>query len=93
MRPVRISPDYGIVVRRAALAAHAVTLEQLVAAMEAPPFDESGELLSFGPHFGGEAADEFRRRLDALGLVYIDDFFVFEEPFPPWCAPFGGLAS
>jgi hypothetical protein len=41
--------------------------------------------VSFGPHFGGEAADEFTRRLRALGLEYVDDFFVFAAELPKWC--------
>ena len=42
-------------------------------------------LLSFGPSFGEEASDEFQKRLEAVGLKYIEDFFVFEGDFPEWC--------
>ncbi len=77
MKHVRVSTDFGIVIRRAALGLHGVGTDQLTAVMESPPLDESDELLSFGPHFGVEAADEFGRRLQALGLVFVEDYFVF----------------
>lgn len=51
----------------------------------AAPLDVSEDLISFGPHFGSEAATEFVRRLEALGLVNIDDFFLFTGDFPEWC--------
>jgi hypothetical protein len=48
-------------------------------------FDESNELISLGPFFGGDAADCCHRSLEKLGLSYIDDFFVFTEYIPDWC--------
>lgn len=93
MKPVRVSTDFGIVIRRVALGLHGVSTEQIIAVMESPPLDESDDLLSFGPHFGIEAADEFGRRLQALGLVFVEDYFVFEELVPPWCTPYAGLAG
>lgn len=86
MQFVRLSADYGLVVRRAALDERGVAYAQLLNAMESEePLDRSDEIISFGPHFGGEAADELTSRLIALGLVYIDDFFVFSGDFPAWC--------
>jgi hypothetical protein len=83
---VRVSADYGVVVRKAALAERGVSMQQLLDAMEAgQPLDESADLVSFGPHFGSEASDELSRRLRALGLEYVDDFFVFAGEFPNWC--------
>jgi hypothetical protein len=49
------------------------------------PMDEDQELLSFGPHFGEEASDEFIRRLKHAGLEYVDDFFVLSTEAPEWC--------
>jgi hypothetical protein len=43
---------------------------------QSPPLDISDDIVSFGPSFGGEAADEFVKRLTAAGLEYLDDFFV-----------------
>jgi hypothetical protein len=86
MRFVRISSDFGIVIRKAALAARGVTRKQVLDVMEASgPFDEDDHILSFGPHFGAEAADEFRARLQSIGLLYADDFFTFGGEFPAWC--------
>jgi len=88
---VKISADFGIILRRAALSERNVARERVIIAMEDEPLAESMDLLSFGPHFGGEAADEFVRRLQALGLELFDDFFVFQGDFPTWCSFFGGI--
>lgn len=48
------------------------------------PMAEDSELLSFGPSFGGEACNEFIRRLEFLGLVYVDDFFDLTLSHPNW---------
>ncbi|WP_445656599.1 hypothetical protein [Achromobacter sp. NCFB-sbj8-Ac1-l] len=78
--------DYGIVIRRQALESQSVTIDRLLTVLEfEAPLDNSTDLVSFGPCFGGEAADEFIRRLEMLGLRYVDDFFVFSGEFPPWC--------
>lgn len=50
------------------------------------PLDENESLVSFGPHFGGEAASEFIKRLEELGLVYFNDFFDIPGlDLPEWC--------
>lgn len=68
--------------------------QQLLEAMEAEvPLDANEDLISFGPHFGEEAANEFVRRLESLGLVHIDDFFVFCGDFPSWCGFDGYLTK
>jgi len=78
--------DYGIIVRRQALASQSLTVDQLSVVLEfEAPLDISSDLVSFGPCFGGEAADEFIRRLEVLGLKYVDDFFIFSGEFPLWC--------
>ncbi len=83
---VRVSSDFGIVIRRGALSRVSLSDEALCELMETPkPLDADDELVSFGPHFGIEAAREFGRRLDARGLVYADDYFILEELVPEWC--------
>jgi hypothetical protein len=83
---VKISSDFGIVVRKQALQRNGIDIGALLSAMEAArPLDEDQELISFGPHFGEEAADEFARRLKGLGLEYVGDFFVFSADIPDWC--------
>jgi len=84
---VRISSDFGLVLRKAALRERGVALADVLEAMEVrEPLAGDDDLLSFGPHFGGEAADVFSARLEGLGFVYVDDYFVFAEPFPQWCS-------
>ncbi|WP_223472343.1 MULTISPECIES: hypothetical protein [unclassified Pseudomonas] len=78
--------EYGIVIRRQELASKFIDVDRLSAVLEFDaPLDISADLVSFGPCFGGEATDELTRRLEALGLQYVDDFFVFSGEFPLWC--------
>ncbi|GFE88653.1 hypothetical protein [Steroidobacter agaridevorans] len=87
MASVVISAENGIVVRLAALRAKGIQFKRVLDAMEVDkPLDKNEDIASFGPHFGREAADEFQRRLESLGLVYIDDFFIFSGDFPDWTA-------
>jgi hypothetical protein len=82
---VQVSRDFGIIVRKTALAALHIERTTLLKTMEtASPFDEDGDLFSFGPHFGIEAATEFRQRLKELGLVEEDDFYMHEDSYPLW---------
>ncbi|HDR8859253.1 TPA: hypothetical protein QDA74_003752 [Burkholderia territorii] len=84
--PMKISRDFGIVVRRAALAEKAVDLSAVMREFNfAGCFDESDRLVSLGPFFGGDAADACMRSLERLGLVYFDDFFIVEQTYPGWC--------
>ncbi|KVO32873.1 hypothetical protein WL30_09260 [Burkholderia ubonensis] len=84
---MKISRDFGIVVRRAALAAKDVDLSTVMVEFNFRKyFDESDNFISLGPFFGGDAADECTKSLERLGLTYIDDFFVFEGFVPDWCS-------
>ncbi|KMT54824.1 hypothetical protein [Pseudomonas fildesensis] len=78
--------ECGIVIRRQALLSKFIDIDRLSAVLEFDaPLDMSADLISFGPCFGGEATDELTRRLEAVGLQYVDDFFVFSGEFPMWC--------
>lgn len=84
---MKVSRDFGIVVRRAALAAKNVDLSTVMDELNFREyFDESDSLISLGPFFGGDAADECTKSLERLGLTYIDDFFIFEQFVPDWCS-------
>jgi len=86
MEGVRVTGEYGIVVRLASLSERGVTLDRLLMALEvSAPFDSNGEIASFGPHFGAEALDTLVQRLSDLGLEYFNDFFEFSSAFPKWC--------
>jgi len=77
--------EHGIVVRRRALVERSVSLDQVLVTLEVTaPSAESPDLLSFGPHFGAEASDEMVRRLSALGLRHVDDFFDLSLDHPQW---------
>lgn len=83
---VRVSVHFGIVIRKRALSRLAIHREDVHLLMQASePYDEDTELISFGPHLGEEASDEFIRRLKHAGLEYVDDFFVFSGDVPEWC--------
>ena len=86
MTGVRVTGEYGLVVRRASLKERGVSWTALLAALEvAKPLDSDEFILSFGPHFGSEALATFTSRLSELGLRYFDDFFEFSGDFPKWC--------
>jgi hypothetical protein len=85
-KAVLATSEFGVVVRREALSSLKTTEAQLFFAMESNnPIGESDQILSFGPHFGEEAAKEFSKRLESIGLSYYDDFFVFFGDYPEWC--------
>lgn len=83
---MRISSDFRIVIRREALVDRSVDLSLLLEEFCFERyFDESENLVSLGPFFGGDAADACMRNLEKLGLIYVDDFFIFLGDFPDWC--------
>ncbi|MBP5100644.1 MULTISPECIES: hypothetical protein [Pseudomonas] len=86
--------EYGIVIRRQELISRFIDIDRLSALLEFDaPLDINADVVSFGPCFGGEAADELTRRLEVLGLQYVDDFFVFSGEFPLWCKFKVGIKS
>ena len=86
MKYIRATAEFGIVIRRKALADRNVHIDAVLSAMQVDkPFDFNDHLISFGPSFGQEALDVFVKRLMALGLEYFDDFFEFSGQFPNWC--------
>jgi len=92
MATVNLTSEFGLVVRRASLEQRGVSYRKLLDTMETEaPLDVNEELISFGPHFGLEAATELVRRLESLGMINIDDFFVFAGDFPEWCGFTGYL--
>lgn len=94
MQGVQISNDFGIVIRKASLELRNLSRNRLLEMMEVEePLDEDDHLLSFGPHFGEEAAKEFIRRLESGGLVYLEDFFDFTEALPQWCGVYACHAT
>jgi hypothetical protein len=86
MVSIAITSEYGVIVRKNSLPERLLTLDQVLKVMEtSKPFSEDENLLAFGPSFGQEALDTFRKRLEILGLRYWDDFFEFTADCPPWC--------
>jgi hypothetical protein len=83
---MKISNDFGIVVRKRAISEKKVNLLGLMHDFNFQSlYDESSDLISLGPFFGGDMADECMKSLEKLGLIYIDDFFIFDGDFPSWC--------
>lgn len=87
MRFVKLSSDFGIIVRKEAIQEKGISIKKLFQIMDvSTPFDETETLASFGPHFGQEAASEFIQRLEQAGLIYGEDFWDFDDIFPNWCS-------
>lgn len=83
---MKVSKDFGIVIRRQALDEKSVDLESVMREFHFERFyDDSPEFVSLGPFFGGDASDNCMNLLEQLGLVYIDDFFIMEAYLPDWC--------
>lgn len=83
---MRVSKDFGVVIRRQALVEKNVDIEPVMKEFHFDRlYDHSLEFLSLGPFFGGDASDSCMKILEGLGLIYIDDFFILEAYFPDWC--------
>jgi len=83
---MKISKDFGIIIRRQALRSKSIDIAPVITEFHFDGyFDETHDLLSLGPFFGGDAADECLKSLEKLGLCYIDDFFIFTQYVPDWC--------
>ena len=85
MAAINVTFEYGIVVRRKSLVERDVSYKDLLRVLEVQaPLDENERILSFGPHFGGDAQNELMKRIVELGLVYFDDFFELNMAHPEW---------
>lgn len=85
MNCVEIHPEFGIIVRKRALSERGVSIDAVGALFKRAPLDQNDSLLSFGPHFGQEAAVAVVAALERLGLVYVDDPLLFAADCPDWC--------
>ncbi len=47
-------------------------------------FRAEGELIAIGPLYDDDALAVLTDQLEALGLVYFDDFFELSGNWPPW---------
>lgn len=83
---MKVSKDFGIVIRRKAISEKSVDLDLVMKEFHFENlYDQSSAFISLGPFFGGDASDSCMKLLEKLGLVYIDDFFILEAYFPEWC--------
>ncbi|MCA1326291.1 hypothetical protein [Herbaspirillum sp. alder98] len=83
---MKISKDFGIIIRRQALRSKSIDISSVMKELHFDEyFDETDDLISLGPFFGGDAADDCLKLLEKLGLCYIDDFFIFTQYIPNWC--------
>ena len=55
-------------------------------------FRVEGTVICIGPIFETGALDTLVADLEALGLVYFDDFFEFSGNWPEWMTLFAGAA-
>ena len=83
---MKVSKDFGIVIRRTAVEERHIDIDLVMKEFNFSSFfDESINFISLGPFFGGDSSDSCMRFLENLGLTYIDDFFILEGYFPEWC--------
>jgi len=87
MNEIKVTAEYGIIIRRSALLERNIILEDVLDVMRVTePLDMNESLISFGPSFGKEALDELIAILQKKGLQYFEDFFEFVGDYPHWCA-------
>ena len=83
---MKVSKDFGIVIRRQALVQKSIDLTPVMTEFNfTRNDDDSSDFVSLGPFYGGDNADDCMRALERQGLIYIDDFFILEGYFPEWC--------
>jgi hypothetical protein len=93
MSPVKVASSHGYLFRRKVMLEKGLSVEMVMAALECEaPLDINEDLLSLGP-FWPDAWEELMRRLKALGLEYVDDYFIFEAAVPEWCQLHVSLAK
>lgn len=82
---IKVTFEYGIVIRKESMSEKRVDRNKLLSALEVDsPASENDDLMTFGPHFGPESMENLGGRIESLGLGYIDDFFYFHGDFPDW---------
>lgn len=83
---MKVSKDFGIVIRREALVQKSIDLASIMIEFNFEKhYDDSEELVSLGPFYGSDNSDDCMKSLERKGLVYVDDFFILEGYFPKWC--------
>jgi hypothetical protein len=82
---VAATPEFGLIVRKPALAENGISKSALLDILEnTEVLGEDEGLISFGPLFGEEALEEMMNRLTAHRLNYVDDFFELNLLLPTW---------
>jgi hypothetical protein len=82
---IKISSFFGIAIRKMVLIEKNIPREKVIEAFEMDlPDSENNELMTYGSNFGLDSAEILGKRLEKIGLEYIDDFFYFHGDFPDW---------
>ena len=93
MNFVPTASDYALVVNFSSVEKIDVSLQELLQELADIPVAVHSGLVIFGPLFGGEVAANIKDKLEKVGLVYFDDFFIMEPIYPEWCAIGVGLRA
>lgn len=85
MSYIAAAPEFGLIIRKAALTEKDISGRTLTEAVhDIDLIAENDDLLTFGPLFGDEAFQTIMRRLELIGLTYVDDYFGLDVLVPPW---------
>lgn len=84
MNVVKVTNFFGIIIRKDAIYKKSLSISDIKDVIETDLIDENDELLSYGPCFGEEAANNISKELESKGLEYVDDYFIFQGDFPDW---------
>lgn len=84
-KQVKVTFEYGLVIRRSASSEKGISSKQLENVFEGnKALDLNENILSYGPHFGQDVMMYYFRRLESIGLVHVEDFFELEYDHPEW---------
>lgn len=84
MSSIKVTSFFGFIFRKDKLLSKSVSIEQLIKTLNIKTLDDNEYMVSFQPCFGSEAVNNLIKELEAIGLVYVDDYFLLEGDFPDW---------
>ena len=84
MDTIKTTNFFGVLIRKDSIARKGHKVSDIKGIIETTLLDENDDLLSYGPCFGEEAADNLAKKLEGKGLEYVDDYYIFQGDFPEW---------
>ncbi len=81
-KSIKISPFFSLLIDKERCKKREKDIKSVKFVLNESELHENEEILSAGPHFGIEATNQLINELEKLGLVYFEDFFMFQVDVP-----------